>query len=358
MKTLLNIKVAIIGCGKIAEKHAKILTSNKLKKLNLVAVCDIDKNKAKRFGKKYEIHYFDDIDKLLNSVNIDLVVICTSSGLHYKNALKISKYKKDIIIEKPICLDLDEAKKIIKIFKKNKNMLFVVMQYRLNPYIIFLKKIIQKKLLGKITSISIKVWWCRDQKYYDEAKWRGTWKLDGGVFMKQGIHHIDMISWLLGPIKSVTAIIKRRLVKIETEDTGSAILDFKNGVLGTIEVSTSIRPKNLENSITILGEKGNIKVGGLQMNKIEIYDFINKKKAKNFLSKNMIKDNNNHYLFYKNILNNLMIKKNYKSDDGAVKSLEIVNAIYQSITKKRRIYLPIKSKIINHKTKLMSELKN
>lgn len=236
------------------------------------------------------------------------------------------------------------------------------MQYRLNTYIDLIKKIINKRQLGKITSMSIKVWWCRDQKYYDEAKWRGTWELDGGIFMNQGIHHIDMMNWLLGPVKSVTAIIKRRLVKIETEDTGSAILEFKNGVLGTIEVSTAIRPRNIENSIAVLGEKGNIKIGGLNMNEVEIYDFINNKKTKNLIRKNISNEKNNHFLFYKNIFNNLMDKKNSKNNfiDGneAIKSLEIVNAIYQSVIKKRRVYLPIKSKIKNGKSKLLSELQN
>ncbi len=357
MKTLSKINVALIGCGKIAEKHAEILKLKKLKKLSLVAVCDIKKNKAKSFGEKYNISFFDNIDKLFKTMNIDLVVVCSSSGFHYKNALAISKYKKHIIIEKPICLDLDEAKKIIKIFQKNKNMLFVVMQYRLNPYLKLLKNIINKKLLGKISSISVKVWWCRDQKYYNEAKWRGTWKLDGGIFMNQGIHHLDMMQWLLGPVESVIAVIKKRLVKIETEDTGSAILEFKNGVLGTIEVSTAIRPKNLENSVTVLGENGNIKIGGLQMNKLEIYDFKNKKKARNILRKNKIEDYNNHYLFYKNILENFTQKKKHIDGNEAIKSLEIVNAIYQSVIKKRKIYLPLKSKIKNKNLKLTLELR-
>ena len=178
-----------------------------------------------------------------------------------------------------------------------------------------------------------------------------------GYFMNQGIHHLDMMQWLLGPVESVIAVIKKRLVKIETEDTGSAILEFKNGVLGTIEVSTAIRPKNLENSVTVLGENGNIKIGGLQMNKLEIYDFKNKKKTRNILRKNKIEDYNNHYLFYKNILENFTQKKKHIDGNEAMKSLEIVNAIYQSVIKKRKIYLPLKSKIKNKNLKLTLELR-
>lgn len=356
------INVAIIGCGKIAEKHAKILNSLKLKQFNLVAVCDIDKKKSYKFGKKYKVKSFNNIDDLLNSVELDLVVICTSSGHHYSNALTVSKYKKDIIIEKPISLNLGDAKKIIKIYKKNKNRLFVVMQNRLNPLMRLLKETINKKYLGKITNISIRVWWCRKQNYYNQASWRGTWELDGGIFMNQGIHHLDMMSWLLGPVKSLVAIIKRKLVNIETEDSGSAILEFKNGAIGTIEVSTALRPMNLENSITVLGENGNIKVGGLYMDNLELYKLKNNKAANSLLKKyRKDRKKNNHYLFYEDIFRDLSRKKTdvKKTIDGteAIKSLELVTGIYHSVIKKKRIYFPMKNYIKNYKSKLLLALK-
>jgi len=356
------LNVAIIGCGKIAEKHALILKSKKIKKLNLIAVCDVNKSKAKKFGKKYQVNFFDDINNLLKSIKVDLVVICTSSGHHYANALIVSKYKKNIIIEKPICLNLGQARNLVKVYKKNKNMMFVVMQNRLNPVIKLLKNVIEKKLLGKISTISIKVWWSRGQNYYNQASWRGTWDLDGGVFMNQAIHHLDMMTWLLGPVKSLVAIIKRRLVKIETEDVGSVLLEFKNSVLGTIEASTALRPKNLENSITVLGELGNVKIGGPYMNDLEIYELKNKKKANFFLKKYEDENKeNNHYLFYQNVIENLSNKKikNKEYIDGkeALKSLELATAIYQSAIKEKRIYLPLKSYIKNNKRKLLSVLK-
>ena len=360
MLRLKKINIAIVGCGKIAEKHALILTSKKIKQFNLVAVCDVDKKKAKKFADKFIINVFFNIDNLLKTTNIDLVVICTPSGYHYENALAISKYKKNIIIEKPICLDLLEAKKIIKIYNQNKNMLFVVMQNRLNPLMQLLKEVVEKNLLGKISSLSIRVWWCRDQKYYDQAAWRGTWKLDGGIFMNQGIHHLDLMTWLLGPINSLVAIIKKRLVKIETEDVGTAILEFKNGALGTIEVSTALRPKNLENSITVLGESGNIKVGGLYMNDLKVFDLKNKKKSISILRKYKKNKESNHLLFYQNVFDNIKknasSKKKYIDGNEAFKSLEIVHAIYKSVIKKRRIYLPLKPKNKNNHKKLSAEL--
>ena len=358
-----KINVAIIGCGKIAEKHASILNSKKLKFFNLVAVCDVHPSKAKNFAKKFNVISFNNINNLLTSVDIDLVVICTSSGDHYFNALEVSKFKKNIVIEKPICLTLLQAKKIIKIYKKNKNLLFVVMQYRFDPLLNLLKEAITKNLLGKISSISVRVWWCRDQKYYNQAAWRGTWNLDGGIFMNQAIHHIDMMQWLLGPVHSLTALIKKRLVKIETEDLGMAILEFKNGILGNIEVSTAIRPKNLENSITVLGEYGNIKIGGPYMNDLEIYDLKNVKKANLLLRKyKKFSNTNNHYLFYESVQNKLIKKKgtNEQFVDGreASKSLKIVNAIYDSVVRKKRVYLSDKIKPIKKNKKLISELKN
>lgn len=359
------INVAIIGCGAIAEKHALILNSKKNKNYKLIAVCDLKKEKAKNFAKKFNLNYFDNIDKLLTSTNIDLLVVCTSSGSHYEIALQISKYKKNVIIEKPICLNLNQAKKIIKIYKKNKNLLFVVMQNRFNPALKLLKKSIEKNLFGKISSLSVRVWWSRNQSYYNKASWRGTWKNDGGIFMNQAIHHLDMMTWLLGPVRSVTAVIKRRLVKIETEDVGTAILEFKNGCLGTIEASTAVRPKNLENSVTVLGENGNIKISGNYMNYLEIYEFKNKI-AKNLLKqyKNENKMNkSNHYLFYQNVLKNLLIRDNYKKDKNvingneAIKSLELVSAIYQSVINNSKVFLPVNLNIKNSKSKLMKQLK-
>lgn len=362
MKLKKVINVAIIGCGKIAEKHAIILSSPKFKQFNLVAVCDNERKKSDKFGKKYKTVSFSNIDDLLNSVEVDLVVICTSSGHHYSNALTVSKYKKNIIIEKPISLNLRDAKKIIKIYKKNKNRLFVVMQNRFNPLMRLIKETINKKYLGRITNISIRVWWCRDQNYYNQASWRGTWELDGGIFMNQGIHHLDMMSWLLGPVKSLVAIIKRKLVDIETEDSGSAILEFKNGAIGTIEVSTALRPINLENSITVLGEYGNIKIGGLYMDNLESFKLRNNKAANSLLKKyKEDSKKNNHYLFYEDILKNLSRNKTdmKKTIDGsnAIQSLELVTGIYHSVLKKKRIYFPIKNYIKNSKLKLLLELK-
>ena len=355
-------KIAIIGCGKIAEKHALLLKSKQLKHFNLEAVCDTNKNKSKNFGKKYNVNYFFNLDDLLKSTNVDIIVICTSSGYHYSNALTVSKYKKHIIIEKPISLNIESAKKIVKIYSKINKKLFVVMQNRLNPLINLLSEVIKKKILGKISSVSVRVWWCRDQNYYDQANWRGTWKFDGGIFMNQGIHHLDLMTWLIGPVKSINAMIKRRLVKIESEDFGSATLEFKNGVIGNIEVSTALRPKNLENSITVLGENGNIQIGGLYMNELKIYDLKNKKLANSILKKyKNKKSKNNHHLFYEHVSQNLIKKKTNQEMiiDGkeALKSLEIVTGIYKSVISKKRVYFPIQSQYRIKENKLLFELK-
>ena len=180
--------------------------------------------------------------------------------------------------------------------------------------------------------------------------------------MNQGIHHLDMMTWLMGPVNSLIAMIKKRLVKIQTEDVGTSILDFKNGVLGTIEVSTALRPQNFENSITVLGENGNIKIGGLYMNDLEIFNLKNKIKSKLLLKKYKRNKENNHYLFYQNVFDNISKKKSTRKEyiDGkeAIKSLEIVHAIYQSIIRKKRIYFPINQNIKNNKKKLIAELKN
>ena len=209
---------------------------------------------------------------------INTVIILTESGNHYQIAKEALLNQKNILVEKPLCLKLKEVQDLIKISQKNKKKIFVVMQNRFNNPIQIAKKYINDNKFGKIINITTRVRWSRNQKYYDQALWRGTWKYDGGALANQGIHHIDLMYYLGGKVSETFAYSSRRLVKIQTEDTAVAVLKFKTGALGTLEVTTATRPRDLEGSISILGEKGTLIIGGFAANKIEFCEFKDKKK--------------------------------------------------------------------------------
>ena len=220
------------------------------------------------------------------------------------------------------------------------------MQNRYNLPIIKLKELIDSRKFGKLVSSSVRVRWKRDQKYYNQAKWRGTWKQDGGALTNQGIHHLDLLCWLLGPVHSVFAYSRTALANIECEDTLVCLLKFKNGVISTFEVTTAARPKDLEGSISLLGQNGSIEIGGFAANKINYLYIKNKMKKINFKKYNTNPSNvygYGHYKFYNDVINKIRYKKNKKYNaikiDQAISSLKIVHAIYMSIENKKEIFI-------------------
>ena len=271
-----KIKFGIIGCGRIFSKHYEIFLRNQIPDIELVAVSDKKQRKLNLIKDK-NLLKSQNYKDILSFKEINTIVILTESGNHYSIIKEALLNKKNVIVEKPLCLKLKQAYELIKISKKQKKKIFVIMQNRFNNPIQITKSYINQNKFGKIISITSRVRWSRDQKYYDQASWRGTWKYDGGALTNQGIHHIDLMYYLGGPVIETFAFSTRRLAKIQTEDTAVAVLKFKNGALGTFEVTTATRPKDLEGSISILGEKGTMIIGGFAANKIEYCEFINKK---------------------------------------------------------------------------------
>ena len=269
------IKIAIIGCGRIFHKH--FLAINNTKGLKVISVCDIDKKKFTSIPSK--IKCFTNINKLFLESDVDLVVICSPSGLHSEHALLALKYNKHVLLEKPIDVSYLKALNLVNKFKTRKRKLFVVKQNRFNKTIVFLKKIIEENRLGKINLVISNVLWSRPQKYYDQSSWRGTKKLDGGVILNQSSHYIDLLLWLFGDIKEYNIIRKKLSRNIQTEDTALLSIFFKNNILANVTMTTLIPLKNYEGSITVIGEKGLIKVGGQALN--EIVNTINVKYPKN-----------------------------------------------------------------------------
>jgi UDP-N-acetyl-2-amino-2-deoxyglucuronate dehydrogenase len=340
-----KLKFGLVGCGRISSKHFESI--NLIEKAEMVACCDIIPERAKNSAEKYHIkNYFHDYNEMFEKVNLDVVIITTPSGLHPEIGIAAANKKINVVSEKPIATNLNDADKLIKACDENKVHLFVVKQNRLNTTMQLLKRAIDKKRFGKIYFVQSNVFWQRPQSYYDLAKWRGTWEFDGGAFMNQASHYVDAIHWIIGPVESVMAETSTMGRNIESEDTGSAILKFRNGVIGNINVTMLTYPKNYEGSITVIGEKGTVKIGGVAVNHIEKWDFENYDDD----DKSIIESNYNppniyglgHLPYLKNVVNSILNEEEPLTDgrEGR-KSLEIIYAIYLSAKNGKKIAIPL-----------------
>jgi len=258
---------AVIGCGKIANRHCSILSENS--ETNLIAVCDQIKEKADEFAKEFNCKAYYDSKELLKDENIDVVSICTPSGLHAEQTIEAAKAKKHIVCEKPMALTLEDCDNMIKECAENNVRLFIVKQNRYNEPIVKLKNAIDRDKLGRIYMVNAHILWNRTPKYYQEEPWRGTAKFDGGALMNQSSHFVDLVHWLGGNVKSVYSKMDNFIHNLETEDTGTVILKFENGAIGNIQYTTCVYDKNFEGSLVVLGTKGTVKVGGQYLNEIE-----------------------------------------------------------------------------------------
>lgn len=251
---------AIVGCGFIAKKHADAIKN--IKGAKLIAVCDKVSELMLPYVEEHRAEAYEDFEKMLQNPNIDIVNICTPSGSHVVLAELAAKYKKHIIVEKPIAMTLEETERIISSAKDNNVKLAVVHPNRFRPVALKLKEILDSGKLGKISHALCIVNWNRGQQYYDQAPWRGTKAFDGGVLMNQAIHNLDLLLWYLGKPIEVVSMDATRFRNIEAEDVSTGIIRFETGVLATVQAATTVYPRNYEESITIFGEKGTVKIGG------------------------------------------------------------------------------------------------
>lgn len=343
-----KIKFALVGCGRIAKRHSELLGNEQIENAKLIAVCDIVEEKANEIGRKFDVPYFTDMDEMMQSEDIDVVSVLTESGNHARDVINLSKYRKHIVVEKPMALTLDDAEGMIKACDENNCKLFVVKQNRLNVPVIQLRKAVESGRFGKLVLGTVRVRWCRTQDYYDQDNWRGTWAYDGGVLANQASHHIDLLEWMMGEIESVFAKSTTALVDIETEDTAVAVLKFKNGALGIIEATTATRPKDLEGSISILGEKGSVEISGFAVNDIRVWNFIDRIDDKEGILKNYSTNPPNvygfgHQAYYEHVVDCILNNKQHLVDglEGR-KSLELISAIYESIETGNEVFLRFK----------------
>lgn len=332
------IRVALVGCGRIAVRHAELLAGGHVPGATLAAVSDIGFSKAEALGNEHSVPFFGDMHDMMRSVDgIDVVAVLTESGNHARNAIDLAPYGKHLILEKPMALTLDDADEVIRICDENGIRLFIVKQNRFNVPIMKLREALEAGRFGKIVMGTVRVRWCRPQEYYDQADWRGTWAQDGGVLTNQASHHIDALEWMLGEPESVFAYSRTALVDIETEDTAVVIVKFRGGALGVIEATTATRPKDLEGSLSILGENGTVEVAGFALNEMKTWNFSTPVDGDD---KILAEYSTNppdvygfgHKTFYEHVVDCLNTGKEQLVDGfEARKSLELIMAIYESI---------------------------
>jgi UDP-N-acetyl-2-amino-2-deoxyglucuronate dehydrogenase len=340
-----KLRFALIGCGRISKNHFDALSA--IPEAEFVACCDIIPERVEEAARQYEIHsVYTDYMEMIKKEHLDAVAICTPSGLHPLMGIEAARHKINVITEKPMALNIQDADELINACDDNKVKLFVVKQNRLNTTMQLLKRAIEKNRFGKIYLAQSNVFWQRPQSYYDQAPWRGTHALDGGAFLNQASHYVDALYWLLGDVKSVRSEMATMARNIEAEDTGCAILHFNSGTLATINVTMLTYPKNFEGSITILGEKGTVKVGGVAVNKIEKWEFEDYDDDDRIVTESNYQPPNiygfGHKPYYLNVISTLLeTEEPFTNGRDGRKSVEIIQAIYESARHGKKVTLPL-----------------
>jgi len=339
------LKFALVGCGRISKRHSELLGENQIKGAGLVAVCDKVLLKAEAISSKYGVPAYSCYHEMMQSEKIDVVVILTESGVHAANTIDLAKYGAHIVVEKPMALTLADADAMIEACDRNGVKLFVVKQNRFNVPVVQLRNALERGRFGKLIMGTVRVRWCRPQAYYDQDSWRGTWEYDGGVLTNQASHHIDLLEWMMGDVESVFAKSKQALADIEAEDTAVVMLKFKNGALGVIEATTAIRPKDLEGSISVLGETGSVEIGGFAVNEMKTWNFSEMTdEDESVIEKYSVNPPNvygfGHQAYYEHVVDCIQ-NKTPQLVDGLKgrKSLELINAIYESIETGNEVFL-------------------
>ncbi|MFL5576495.1 MAG: Gfo/Idh/MocA family protein [Gemmatimonadaceae bacterium] len=342
------IRVALVGCGRISRNHFEAIA--RVDGLALSAVCDVVPERAAAAGEQQGVPAFTSYERMLGEAEFDAVAICTPSGLHPQHGIMAALAGKHVISEKPMAISLAAADELVQACDAAGVKLFVVKQNRLNPSIQLLKRAIDRGRFGRIYMANCTVRWTRPQEYYDQAPWRGTWEFDGGAFMNQASHYVDLVQWLVGPVESVMARTATMARRIEAEDSGVALFKFRSGALGSMEVTMLTYPKNLEGSITILGEKGTVKIGGTAVNRVEHWvfaDYDDDDKLVETASTNPPTVYGfGHEAYYRNVLAVLRGEALADTDGRAGrKSLELILGIYESAKTGREVPLPLRTRV-------------
>ena len=339
-----KIRIAIVGCGRISGNHFKALEKHE-SDMELAAVCENDSQVLKNMEKQYGVPGYTDLASMLKSEDVDLVALCTPSGLHADQAVTAAAHGVHVMTEKPMATRWHDGIRMVKACDEAGVRLLVVKQNRQNTTLQLLKRAIDQQRFGKIHMVHLNVFWSRPQAYYDQAQWRGTWEFDGGAFMNQASHYVDLLDWLIGPVAEVQAMTSTTR-NIQVEDTGVLNIRWRNGALGSMSVTMLTYPRNLEGSITILGDTGSVRVGGVAVNDIQHWEFAQAKDydqqilAANYETTSVY--GFGHPLYYKNVIDVLRGKCEPETDGReGLKSLEVLIAAYLSARDRKSVSLPL-----------------
>ena len=333
----MTLRFLLVGCGRIAKRHAELLGRGQIEGARLAGVCDIDPDRARAFGAQYDVPWFSDMGEMFARVEAEVASILTPSGMHPAHAMAAAAAGLHVVVEKPMALTLDDADAMIRACDQARVKLFVVKQNRFNVPVVKAREALEQGRFGKLVLGTVRVRWCRDQSYYDQDPWRGTWAQDGGVLSNQASHHIDLLEWFMGPVRAVHARAKTALVQIEAEDTAVATLEFANGALGVIEATNATRPKDLEGSLSVLGEKGSVVIGGFAVNEMLHWQFADARPDDAAVLERFSVNPPNvygygHQAYYEHVVHCLSTNSAALVDglEGR-RSLELITALYESI---------------------------
>ncbi len=339
-----KLRIAVVGCGRISANHFGSIERHQ-SDLELAAVCDVNQAVLEAHSAKHGVPAYRDMEAMLKAQELDLVALCTPSGLHPDQTVLAARYGVHVVTEKPMATRWNDGIRMVRACDDAGVRLFVVKQNRRNSTLQLLKRAVDERRFGRIHLVHLNVFWSRPQSYYDQADWRGTWEFDGGAFMNQASHYVDLLEWLIGPVEKVQCMVSTTR-DIEVEDTGVMNVRWRNGALGSMSVTMLAYPHNLEGSITILGEKGSVRVGGVAVNEIELWKFAEPRDYDEQIASASYQTTSvygfGHPLYYRNVID-VMRGTAHPETDGreGLKSLELLIAAYLSARDGRTISLPL-----------------
>jgi UDP-N-acetyl-2-amino-2-deoxyglucuronate dehydrogenase len=343
--TGLKIRYALVGCGRISKNHFGAIAQF-ADDIELVAVCDIDTAVLATHQQQYQVPGYQRMEDMLKAEQIDVVALCTPSGLHPDQAVLAAQYGVHVLSEKPMATRWQDGLRMVRACDDAGVRLFVVKQNRRNTTLQLLKRAVDEKRFGRIHMVHMNVFWTRPQSYYDQGNgWRGTWEFDGGAFMNQASHYVDLLDWLIGPVAKVQAMTSTTR-DIEAEDTGVLNIQWRSGALGSMAVTMLTYPQNLEGSITILGETGTVRVGGVAVNDIQVWQFADQRdydaqtQQANYETTSVY--GFGHPLYYQNVVDVLRGRAEPETDGrSGLKSVELLVAAYRAARDGSTVALPL-----------------
>jgi UDP-N-acetyl-2-amino-2-deoxyglucuronate dehydrogenase len=340
-----TIRFAIVGCGRIFAKHMEALRAHHAH-AELVAVCDVDPAALAAAVEATGAEGYASLGELLAGSDADAVILATPSGLHAEQGMEIARAGRHVVSEKPMATRWADAKRLVQVCDQAGVHLFVVKQNRRNATIQLLKRAVEQRRFGRIYMVNVNVFWNRPQSYYDSARWRGTWEFDGGAFMNQASHYVDLLDWLIGPVESVHAFTATLARNIQVEDSGVVNIKWRSGALGSMNVTMLTYPRNLEGSITVIGEKGTARVGGVAVNQVEHWEFAEPHEDDELVRAASYEATSvygfGHPLYYENVIGCLRGECVPETDGReGLRSLELLIGIYQSARDGRPVSLPL-----------------